>query len=839
MSFARAQRCARRLSLWSVVATAGLGAQQSVSPPDASLQGRVTDAANAQPIEGITVIVAGARTTVTDAAGRYRVVGIAPGTRDVTFRWIGYSPRMESVPFVAGRAHTLDVAMQPVPAQLGLVSVTGASRAPERVVDAPAAVVTVEPARMRDLVGTGQVPMLVGDLVGVRMSQGGLFDFDLNTRGFNSPLNRSTLVLIDGRDVSVPLLGNQDWADLSVLEDRTAVEMVRGPGSALYGANAFTGVLAVTTPSVRETPGTRLNVTGGELSLFKTDARYAFVSDDQRWGLRATGGYQQSATWDRSRTNIGDVASEYDGAGIARGSMVTPAPGYDLMPLRGQSKAGAFGLPSAASGTPDPVRTYFASLRGDYYLTTGSVMTVEGGDSRVENVVINTGTGRSQVRNAERPWARVAWTGDDFSVFSYYTGRKGDQYALASGTEGIDQASTLHLEGQINRRFDGGRGRFVIGGSVRDVSVDTKGTVLAPEQDGRSDSYYAAFQQIDYSVTPKLKFVFGSRLDGGSAFHPQFSPSFGIVLATARDQSLRVTWKRGYLAPSAFQRFLQFPAGAPINLSALEQGLRASPLGPALAGVPVGTLFTNSSAVPIWALGNPALKPEVTSSYEVGYKAQAGRFFFTADLYSSVISDFNVNILPGINAAFPFWTAPAAVPAGARAPIEGAVLGAVGPALSRLANGNSAFVLSFGNAGRATEQGAEFAVAYQATDALRFDANYAFYSFHLEQQTFAAGDTVRSNTPPHTANLAATYSRPSGLRMRAGLRFEDGYRYRTGGWEVGLPSTRALDLNVSYPVHETLTVSLTGTNVLDERRIHILGGSVIQRRVLATLSWRP
>ena len=75
--------------------------------------------------------------------------------------------------------------------------------------------------------------------------------------------------------------------------------------------------------------------------------------------------------------------------------------------------------------------------------------------------------------------------------------------------------------------------------------------------------------------------------------------------------------------------------------------------------------------------------------------------------------------------------------------------------------------------------------------------------------------------------------------MRAGLRFEDGYRYRTGGWEVGLPSTRALDLNVSYPVRESLTISLTGTNVLDERRIHILGGSVIQRRMLATLSWRP
>ena len=584
--------------------------------------------------------------------------------------------------------------------------------------------------------------------------------------------------------------------------------------------------------------GARIDLSGGELSTLKTDARYALVTDDQRMGLRVSAGFQQSATWDRSRTNTGDLAAEYAGAGIAPGSIVPPAPGYDLMPLNGQTKAGAFGLPGAASGTPDPVQTYFATVRGDYYLRSGSMFTAEGGDSHVANAVFNLGTSRSQERSADEPWFRLAWTGDDFSLFSYYTGRHGVSYSLATADEGLDDDATLHLEGQLTRHFAGSRGRIVIGGSVRDVMVNSEGTLLAPQDDGRSDSYYAAFQQLDYDLAPRLKVVAGTRLDGGSAFSPQFSPSLGIVIQTERDQSLRFTWRRGYLAPSAFQRFLQFPGGAPVDLTALEQGLRASPLGPALAGVPIGTLFTNSAAVPVWAQGDPKLQPEVVSSYETGYKAQVGRFFFTADAYWSDVSGFNTDLLPGVNPAFPLWTAPSTVPAAAQAALQSAVIGAAGPALSRLANGNTAFVVSFGNAGRATEEGAELAIAYQATDAVRFDANYAYYSFHLEQPALPGRHDPFQHPASHRKSRRhIRLSRRTAAAHRVAIRRCLPLSHRNVGRP--LPSTHALDLNAIYPLRDALSVSLSATDLLDERRIHILGGSVIGRRVLATISWRP
>ena len=687
---------------------------------------------------------------------------------------------------------------------------------------------------------TGEVPLLVGDLTGVHIAQSGLYDFNLNTRGFNGALNRRTLVLVDGRDVAIPILGNQDWADMSLMEEGTAVEMVRGPGSALYGANAFSGVLAIRTPSVRESRGARLSLTAGELATRRVDGRYGFVAPDYRWGVRVSGGFQQSQTWDRSRTGIGDVDREYEPAGFAAGTVRPPAPGYDLRPLEGQvTTINPGGSPGTATGSPDPVQTWYGSARADWYPTGGSIVTVEGGLSRVMNTVIATPGGRSQVSQADRPWARLAWNADHFSVFGTYTGRDGEQFSLVTGTRAVDQSGTLHLEGQFNRSFAGTRGRVVAGASAGRQTVDSRGTILGASDDGRADRSYALFEQVDYELFPLVKVIAASRLDQGTLYDAVFSPKLGLVVSPRKDQTVRLTWNRGFLTPSSFQRFLYFPAAPPLDLRALEAGLRLSPLGPALAGVPAGTLFDpSSSAVPVLALGNRTLKPEGVTGLELGYKGQTGRVFLTIDAYYSDIKDFSTGVLAGVNPEYKPWTAPATVPEAARAPLEAAVLGTMGPGLSRLpGSGASAYVLSMGNAGRAKEYGVEVGLGVQVNSRLRLDANYAGYHFDLNQVDFYPSDTVEANTPPHSANIAAVYQASSGARARLGLRWEDGFRFRSGTWVGDLPSSRSVDVNVTYPLGPRLTATLAGTNVLNEQRVHLMGGSVIGRRVLVTLGW--
>jgi outer membrane receptor for ferrienterochelin and colicins len=799
-----------------------------------SILGRVTDGRDGHPLRDIGVAVSGARAAATDADGRYIVNGVAPGQHSAIFRWLGYAPRTMTVFVRAGETSGLDAALTPLAQQLGEVIVTAGSRVRERVLDAPAAIVVADASQLRALVGTGQTPMLIGGLPGVRLAQAGMFDFNLNARGFNSPTNRRVLVLIDGRDTSVPILGNQDWADIVVLEDASHVELVRGPGAALYGANAFNGVLSIVTPAVRDEAGTRVNLTAGDHQSLRTDGRWARLSADNHWGARVTGGYQRTATWDRSRTGLNDMANEYAPTGIASGSVSTPAPGYELAPLAGQTKPGVFGVPASALGTPDPVLTYFGAARADYYPADGSVVTAEGGYGRVENTVIETGAGRSQVLAASRPWARLAWTGEHSRLFGYYTGRDGRSMTLGSAIIGLDHTGSYHLEGEHNGDFAGSRGRYVVGASLRDVLIDSRGTILALKDDGRHDQFYAAFEQVDFKLTDALKLVVASRLDQGTLRDAQFSPKLGLVLAPSRDQSLRLTWNRGFLSPSALQRFLSFPAGPPLDLRALEAGLRASPLGPALAGVPNGTLFTTSSAVPLLALGNERMKSERVNGFELGYKVQAGNLFATVDLYHSDLYDFGTTLLAGSNPAYGPWTAPGAVPEAARAAVEGAVAQAVGVGLSRTTDGASAYVLSFGNAGKAREDGAEVSAGYRMTSAFRLDANYSWYGVSIDQSRFQPADTIEANTPAHSANASLAYVKDNGWQGRVGLRYSGEYRFRSGLWHGTVPASVSTDVSASAPVRPWATLSVVAENLFDQRRFQVYGGSIIGRRLLLT-----
>ncbi len=826
----------RFISLFLAIAPLAGAVRAQSAGGSATLRGRITDGTGAA-VASAVVASPGIQPVLTDDAGRY-VLTVPVGARTITVRRIGYGPRDTIVVATAGAAMQLDLSMTAAVVHLDQVTVTSVSRQPERIVGAPAAVSAVDTARIRELAGTGQTPLLVADQPGVHVTQSSVYDFNLNARGFNGTLSRNILVLVDGRDVSIPLGGNQDWAALALGPDVSHVELARGPGSALYGANAVNGVLAITTPAVRERHPDWLSVTGGGLSSVRVDGSHGSLSDDYRWGYRVNAGYAQSATWDVSRTSANYLQTEYADAGITPPDARTPMPGFEITPLRGQTKLGPPNSPGAVTGTPDPVRTYFGSARVDYYPADGSIVTVEGGDSEMENPVITQGAGRSQVTSATRPWARAAWTSDAFSLMTYYTGRDGRQVSLGTGTQGIDQDQTLHAEGQFNHSFAAGRGRFVGGGSARVFSVDTKGTVFDPADDGRADTFYALFGQVDFDVSQRLKLVAASRYDQGTLTSAQFSPKVGLVFAASDVDAFRLTYNRGFRTPTQLERFIDFPAGAPLDLTALEQGLRASPLGPALAGVPNGTLFTHSNAVPLLALGNKNLRPEQITSWELGYTREGRRVAFTADMFYDHVNDFTSGILSGVNPAYGLWTAPDAVPASARAAVQAAAQGAVG-GLTRLADGSTAYVVSYGNEGRATEWGSEIGLGVAITSTLRADASYALYKWALRPSTFNPADTIQSNTPPNTASASLVYQNRGGLRARLGFHYDDRFQFRSGQWAGPVPASQSFDADVSRPLGTHWTLGLTGSNVLDERRFHLYGGSIVGRRILTTLMWRP
>ena len=267
------------------------------------VEGTVVKAVDGEPLQGVSIIVVGTGiTTVTDTDGRFVLPRVPPGDHVILVRWLGFRPQQAAVTVVLGSTQSVNVRLEAQVVMLGEIIVTTASRVPERIVEAPAAISIVNPITLRDRSVTGQAPRALEHIPGVDVVQSGVNDFNVNARGFNSSLNRRVLVLQDGRDLAIAFLGSQEWNGMSIsLEDMGTLEMVRGPGSALYGANAYSGVINITTPPARDVVGTKVTLAGGELGTMRGDLRHAGTSSDGRLGYRFNFGYNRSDSWTRHR----------------------------------------------------------------------------------------------------------------------------------------------------------------------------------------------------------------------------------------------------------------------------------------------------------------------------------------------------------------------------------------------------------------------------------------------------------------------------------------------------------------------------------------------------------
>lgn len=200
------------------------------------IRGTVTNTDGTR-LAGIEVLVEGTGLTATTRiSGRYGLFRVPAGAVSLYFRAIGYAPRRVSLVMEAGATVVVNATMETHPIELAEVVVVGASRLPERIVDAPAAVSVVAPAVLRDYALSGQAPLALATAPGVELVQNGVNDFNLNARGFNSSLSRRVLVLLDGRDLAMPFFGSQEWGALATsLQDMGTVEVIRGPGGPRQG----------------------------------------------------------------------------------------------------------------------------------------------------------------------------------------------------------------------------------------------------------------------------------------------------------------------------------------------------------------------------------------------------------------------------------------------------------------------------------------------------------------------------------------------------------------------------------------------------------------------------
>jgi len=561
------------------------------SQQTAAIRGTVRDIETNQVIPYVNVVLRGTPFgTSSDEHGNYVIENVPSGRYILMASAVGFKKVEMDVSVEEGDNVARNIQLKSMPVEMGEVQVYGASLRKERITDAPAAMSVLDAREVKRLGTHGQLPKLLEAVPGVELVQSGLYDFNVNTRGFNSSLNRRLLILLDGRDLGTAFLGATEWNGLSVpLEELGRVELVRGPGSALYGANAYNGVMNITSVTPQSMPGSRLILAVGEKSMYRADIRHAGILD--QWSYRINAGTISGKSWTTSRRNRN---FEYSGFNNFLNNEV-----IDI-------DAG-------------PVQTAYGSARTDYEFGKGNITTLEGGFSEVQREVIVTGIGRVQVNKAHRPWTRFHYSGGGFNVLLWSNWRLNvePERSLSTGLEFTQDARQTHGEVQYHFTLLDNRLFCVAGVSHRLVTIDTKGTLM---KEARDDNMSGIFGQVEYQAFSDLRAVVAARFDRSSLHESFFSPKAALVWNPSADHTLRASFNKAFQSPnySELYLYIKHPTSA------------------------------------VAYLGNDNLAVEKITGYEIGYKAiLTGNVYVTLDLFYNQLKDFITDLGPGLNPKYP------------------------------------------------------------------------------------------------------------------------------------------------------------------------------------------
>ncbi len=217
-----------------------------------TVTGTVTDSADGQPIPGANIKVEGkALGTTTDFDGKYELQVSQEAPFKIVFSNLGYVSQTVEI---TKNDQVVDIALAESDNTLDEV-VVSASRTPESVRESP---VTIERMDVRDIKNASAASFYqsIANLKGVDVTTGSLTFNSVNTRGFATFANTRFVQLIDGMDNASPALNFVLGNLVGINElDIKSVELIPGASSALYGANAFNGILFMSSKSPFDDPG--------------------------------------------------------------------------------------------------------------------------------------------------------------------------------------------------------------------------------------------------------------------------------------------------------------------------------------------------------------------------------------------------------------------------------------------------------------------------------------------------------------------------------------------------------------------------------------------------------
>ncbi len=530
-----------------------------------SISGRVTTggkgvvAASVQASSGIRASGAS-----TDENGNYRITGLQPGTYTVTARHLGYTAvTTANVTVGDGATATTNFSLVEAPSQLNEV-VTIASRAPEKVLDAPATVSVVTAAQVEERAAVNIADHVVA-LPGVDVARGGIARSNIVARGFNNIFSGSLLTLTDNRFAFVPSLRvNIPYLSPTTNEDIERIELVLGPASALYGPNTAGGVMAVTTKSPFTSQGTSLTVDGGNQNLIRGSFRTAWAPTP-KFGFKATYDVFQAKEWD------------FCGGGASFTDKSSPC--YQVNDTIGERKV-----------RDNNVKRQGGEARVDFRPTAASEIIANYGRSKAGTAVEPTGLGPAQVKDwIYQTYQLRGRVNQLFGQVFLNTSDAGGTFLLNAPTLTastncpdtknpaciIDKSSQLAAQAQDGFNL-GSRQRFLVGYDYIHTMPKTEGTINGRNENNDDITENGGYIHSVTDVTDQFQITAAARVDKHSRLaDPVWSPRVALLFKPVENQNFRLTYNRAFSTPSTNNLFLDLEANAIRSGSTKLYGVRA------------------------------------------------------------------------------------------------------------------------------------------------------------------------------------------------------------------------------------------------------------------------
>ncbi len=562
-------------SLFCFLAFAAFAPRAVRAQDGVSVRGVVTDASSASPLQDANVVllvdgivIAGA---ASGADGSYEISGIPPGDYVLSVRFVGYEEEQMQVSLQPGESLTADVALRPTGFDLNAV-VVSASRASEKVLDAPASISVLD-TREIERVALPSSAMLLRNVTGVDMAQTGVNRYEIVLRGFNNVFTGATHVMTDYRRAAVPSLGLNFYGLMPITQiDLERVEVVRGPGSALFGAGVDAGVIHFISKDPFTHPGTTVRVGGGLRNALTASLRHAGVAGGKL-------GYKVVADFQRAN----DFAFDPN----------DPVDAFQLAAFREEA-------------LPVDYNSHNYTLSGLLSWRPGSnvTLTANGGFSAAKSIVLS-GIGTTQADGFGYTYGQLRLDAGGFFAQAYANfNDAGDSFVYRQGSvpNVVDNSTLFNVQGQYDFDIMDERFRFVLGAEYELTNPVTKSTIFGRNDDHDRFAEAGAYVQSVVRLSPMLNATLAVRADRHDLFDGvQISPRAALVFKPDPAHSLRATFNRAFASPGTTNLFLDINAGAagPLTIQArgaldgftfqrnAQGGLIASSIVPDIFGAPV------------------------------------------------------------------------------------------------------------------------------------------------------------------------------------------------------------------------------------------------------------